>query len=606
MDEETIHKLDTLNWSTECFNIEKIEEKFGFPIIAKISSKSISDYQLSEPVYVLLHGKKCITRLVAQTIETGHYVVGKQIEIPTGCNFIFKISEKFERPGFPVKNFRSVEEIASCLPPIVYIQQNLAVCPEGSNEDQIILQTGDEFTVLGHNEEAVKSNRFKPTNHLRVLNKKKVLNVYCKRLNLNISLPYNTRAQFSTRSATEMNFFQRNVDMNACELLNSIDFPCTVVVKQNRSSSLPYHSNEVHLKGGSCLKIIGAERHRFILGLTSSNKFIEFSTSLSFFHLPTAITNLKMNENEDRKFQALFQEICSSPEASNSSIDSYLQSARVHLPRSIRPTKPRPMASNLIQRLREDQHRSASVNTTGIRVAKLRSQFTSESAVNEDSSGGPPLPPRNVTAPLIPASSRRPRNVEKPLPPVPTSDSERSRIDEEPIFAEYQGNRQKETSRRHDNEAPQLEDLIPRPLLITNEIDEDQEDENIYSVKNQETGISSNADNRIESSLSKSLYSLPLKADSSLNIVKMENDAQEIIHLQQIRQMSVEEVSKSLKFIGMNEDLIEAFQQECVDGKLLLTLTSEILKVHFKMSIFHQHKLIQFIYGWRPKRNSSS
>jgi len=56
----------------------------------------------------------------------------------------------------------------------------------------------------------------------------------------------------------------------------------------------------------------------------------------------------------------------------------------------------------------------------------------------------------------------------------------------------------------------------------------------------------------------------------------------------------------------MNEDLIEAFQQECVDGKLLLTLTSEILKVHFKMSIFHQHKLIQFIYGWRPKRNSSS
>ena len=84
---------------------------------------------------------------------------------------------------------------------------------------------------------------------------------------------------------------------------------------------------------------------------------------------------------------------------------------------------------------------------------------------------------------------------------------------------------QSETSRRHDNEAPQLEDLIPRPLLITNEIDEDQEDENIYSVKNQETGsglffrhvfilfiylfisVSSNADNRIESSLSKSLYS---------------------------------------------------------------------------------------------------
>ncbi|KTG39868.1 hypothetical protein cypCar_00018200 [Cyprinus carpio] len=65
--------------------------------------------------------------------------------------------------------------------------------------------------------------------------------------------------------------------------------------------------------------------------------------------------------------------------------------------------------------------------------------------------------------------------------------------------------------------------------------------------------------------------------------------------------ISIEEVSKSLRFIGMSDDVISLFVQEKIDGNLLLQLTEEILSEDFKLSKLQVKKLMQFIDGWRPK-----
>lgn len=65
--------------------------------------------------------------------------------------------------------------------------------------------------------------------------------------------------------------------------------------------------------------------------------------------------------------------------------------------------------------------------------------------------------------------------------------------------------------------------------------------------------------------------------------------------------LSIEEVSKSLRFIGLPDDIGSLFVSEKIDGNLLVQLTEEILSEDFKLSKLQVKKLMQFINGWRPK-----
>lgn len=65
--------------------------------------------------------------------------------------------------------------------------------------------------------------------------------------------------------------------------------------------------------------------------------------------------------------------------------------------------------------------------------------------------------------------------------------------------------------------------------------------------------------------------------------------------------LSIEEVSRSLRFIGLPDDILSLFAKEKIDGNLLLQLTEEILSEDFKLSKLQVKKLMQFINGWRPK-----
>ncbi|XP_021168171.2 GRB2-associated and regulator of MAPK protein 1 isoform X1 [Fundulus heteroclitus] len=65
--------------------------------------------------------------------------------------------------------------------------------------------------------------------------------------------------------------------------------------------------------------------------------------------------------------------------------------------------------------------------------------------------------------------------------------------------------------------------------------------------------------------------------------------------------ISIEEVSKCLKFIGLPDDIVCLFVSEKIDGNLLLQLTEEILSEDFQLSKLQVKKLVQFMNGWRPK-----
>lgn len=65
--------------------------------------------------------------------------------------------------------------------------------------------------------------------------------------------------------------------------------------------------------------------------------------------------------------------------------------------------------------------------------------------------------------------------------------------------------------------------------------------------------------------------------------------------------LSIEEVSRSLRFIGLPGEIVSLFVSEKIDGNLLLQLTEEILAEDFQLSKLQVKKLMQFINGWRPK-----
>uniref|UniRef100_A0A8C2K4S5 GRB2 associated, regulator of MAPK1-like n=1 Tax=Cyprinus carpio TaxID=7962 RepID=A0A8C2K4S5_CYPCA len=65
--------------------------------------------------------------------------------------------------------------------------------------------------------------------------------------------------------------------------------------------------------------------------------------------------------------------------------------------------------------------------------------------------------------------------------------------------------------------------------------------------------------------------------------------------------LSVEEVSSSLQFIGLSDDVIGLFSRERIDGSIFTQLTEEILSEDFKLTKLQVKKIMQFIKGWRPK-----
>lgn len=70
--------------------------------------------------------------------------------------------------------------------------------------------------------------------------------------------------------------------------------------------------------------------------------------------------------------------------------------------------------------------------------------------------------------------------------------------------------------------------------------------------------------------------------------------------------LSVQDVSRSLRYIGMKDRVVKRFANEQIDGQMLASLDWKLLKDGFpELNTLEVKKIIDFINGWRPKKSMS-
>lgn len=67
--------------------------------------------------------------------------------------------------------------------------------------------------------------------------------------------------------------------------------------------------------------------------------------------------------------------------------------------------------------------------------------------------------------------------------------------------------------------------------------------------------------------------------------------------------LSVQEVSRSLRYIGMKDRVVKRLANEQIDGQLLCSLDKNLLREGFpELNALDVKKIVDFINGWRPKK----
>ncbi|XP_043915732.1 GRB2-associated and regulator of MAPK protein 1 [Protopterus annectens] len=214
-----------LTWSTVSLSLDVLVSSYRLPQIAKLDAGE-SVEGLRENDCVLIHSCRQWTTITAHSLEEGHYVIGPKIEIPVHYGGQFKLLEQDRDVKEPVQYFNSVEEVAKAFPERVYVMEeitfNVKVASGECNEDtevyNITLSTGDELTLMGQ-AEILYAKTFKEKSRLNTIFKKigklnsisklgrgKMPCLICMnhRTNESISLPFQCKGRFSTRSPLEI------------------------------------------------------------------------------------------------------------------------------------------------------------------------------------------------------------------------------------------------------------------------------------------------------------------------------------------------------------------------------------------------------------------
>ncbi|XP_049626165.1 GRB2-associated and regulator of MAPK protein 1 isoform X2 [Suncus etruscus] len=217
--------LKDVKWSPVAVPLDLLVSTYRLPQIARLDSGECIE-GLRENDYLLIHSCRQWTTITAHSLEEGHYVIGPKIEIPVHYAGQFKLLEQDRDIKEPVQYFNSVEEVAKAFPERVYVMEeitfNVKVASGECNEDtevyNITLCTGDELTLMGQ-AEILYAKTFKEKsrfntifkkigklNSISKLGKGKMPCLICMnhRTNESISLPFQCKGRFSTRSPLEL------------------------------------------------------------------------------------------------------------------------------------------------------------------------------------------------------------------------------------------------------------------------------------------------------------------------------------------------------------------------------------------------------------------
>uniref|UniRef100_A0A7N5JQ46 GRB2 associated regulator of MAPK1 subtype 2 n=1 Tax=Ailuropoda melanoleuca TaxID=9646 RepID=A0A7N5JQ46_AILME len=151
--------LASLRWSMGAFPLDLIVSRCRLPTLACLGPGEYAE-GVSERDILLIHSCRQWTTVTAHTLEEGHYVIGPKIDIPLQYPGKFKLLEQARDVREPVRYFSSVEEVASVFPDRIFVMEAITfsvkvVSGEFSEDSEVhnfTLHAGDELTLMGQAE----------------------------------------------------------------------------------------------------------------------------------------------------------------------------------------------------------------------------------------------------------------------------------------------------------------------------------------------------------------------------------------------------------------------------------------------------------------------
>ncbi|XP_009465731.1 PREDICTED: GRB2-associated and regulator of MAPK protein-like [Nipponia nippon] len=585
---------------------------------------------------LLVHSCRQWTTVTAHSLEEGHYVIGPKIDIPLQYPGKFKLLDQDRDIREPVQYFNSVEEVASIFPDRVFVMEAITfsvkvVSGEFSEDSEVYnftLHAGDELTLMGQAEilcaKTVKEkSRFNTI--LRKLGKAvpaagarqvkgKMPCLICMnhRTNESLSLPFQCKGRFSTRSPLELRLQEGEHTIRS--IIEKVRLPVNVAVP-SRPARNPYDLHAI--REGHCYKLVSIISKTVVLCcILRRDELVPFHflllTDMPRFQLPegllagdpqlekllrdsAAYCHDRFNPDEYsravREAKPDFSEECASPRrlrlclpaCTREELSQPLQ--RLSLcacstgvpreptahcqgqrgvgggtPRPPLPDFPDPDREYMTPDWAEPEFRTQ--EPLEIPYEELWSNPSPEGCCEPGSGAGRQdlvsfravTPLGSPHRPGVPGDEPR-GDTPPPVPPKSEAVKEECRLLNAPPVPP-RGSR------------PPAPCSPPAPLRCPK----------LAPVPSPSPSLS--------------YYSSGLRDGG---------DGSPWLPPADLSALSLEEVSKCLRFIGLSEDVVSFFARERIDGSIFVQLSEEILADDFRLTKLQVKKIMQFIKGWRPK-----
>uniref|UniRef100_UPI00358F3912 GRB2-associated and regulator of MAPK protein 1-like n=1 Tax=Myxine glutinosa TaxID=7769 RepID=UPI00358F3912 len=306
-----------IRWSSLALPLDEIVHRYKLPQLVRAAPGPMTE-GLQDGDLVLLHSARQWTTVLAHSLEEGHYVVGPKIEIPIHYPGKFKLLEQDRDSKEPMRYFGSVEEVAKAFPDRVFVMEDISFSvkvgsgefSEDSEVYNFTLCAGDELTLMGQAEifccKSTK-DRFKFNSLVRKIgrlgtgsprcNKDKMPCLICMnhRTNESLSLPFQCRGRFGTRSPHELRLQDGEHTMRS--ILEQVRLPLNVQVPSRHGfgPSPTRNSYDRHnLREGHRYKLVGLQVRTVVVCcvIRPNNTIGQPAAALTPLHFPLQLGQL--------------------------------------------------------------------------------------------------------------------------------------------------------------------------------------------------------------------------------------------------------------------------------------------------------------------------
>ncbi|CAM9932371.1 unnamed protein product [Bubo scandiacus] len=468
--------LARLRWSPAALPLDTIVSQCRLPTLVCLGQGERVEGVTAQDV-LLVHSCRQWTTVTAHGLEEGHYVIGPKIDIPLQYPGKFKLLDQDRDLREPVQYFNSVEEVASIFPDRVFVMEAITfsvkvVSGEFSEDSEVYnftLHAGDELTLMGQAEILCAKT---------VKGKMPCLICMNHRTNESLSLPFQCKGRFSTRSPLELRLQEGEHTIRS--IIEKVRLPVNVAVP-SRPARNPYDLHAI--REGHCYKLVGIISKTVVLCcILRRDELVPFHflllTDMPRFQLPEGLL------------------------AGDPQLEKLLRDS----------------AAYCHDRFNPDEY---------------------SRAVKEG----------------VPAAERPPRATPGQPPPGPLQPPGPPALPEAGTRALAQ----------------------PQPLLLL-------------------LGAP-----RWVGPAERQRFALARRLLPVLLPLHLGGDGSPWLPPADLSALSLEEVSKCLRFIGLSEDVVSFFARERIDGSIFVQLSEEILADDFRLTKLQVKKIMQFIKGWRPK-----